>query len=123
MAVVLCTGTDPVLLETRKLILEEAGHIVVTAANEIMVRSACRQSIFDVAVIGQSAQTNSKKSIAVIIREECPSVKILELYTPYEEKSLEDADSWLEVPTDKPQELAVEVSRLAKPKRQMRISA
>ena len=34
MSLVLCTGVDPVLMETRKLILERAGHTVITAMGE-----------------------------------------------------------------------------------------
>jgi len=33
MALVLCTGTN-ILMETRKLILEQAGHTVINACNE-----------------------------------------------------------------------------------------
>ena len=34
MALVLCTGFDKTVLETRKLILENAGHTVVTVTDE-----------------------------------------------------------------------------------------
>jgi len=41
VALVLCTGVDKVLLETRKLILEHAGHTVVSVSDEVSLLSAC----------------------------------------------------------------------------------
>ena len=114
MALVLCTGIDPGLIETRKLILKQAGHTVVTATDPQEIEVACQQNLFDVAVIGQTASANVKKAIASLIRHQCPSAKILELYPPYLGKALEDADSWLEVPADIPVQLARSVSELAR---------
>jgi DNA-binding NarL/FixJ family response regulator len=116
MAMVLCTGHDLVLMETRKLILEEAGHIVIPITEQSAIPDACKKNIFDVAVIGQSFSAHSKRSIASLIRQHCPSAKILELYQTNQDKALEDADSWLEVPADVPQKLAQWVTRLAKSK-------
>jgi DNA-binding NarL/FixJ family response regulator len=115
MAVVLCTGTDLALMETRRLILQEAGHKVVTAAKPPEIAAACSKRAFDVAVIGQSISADSKRSDASLIRRHCPSAKILELYPANQHKIIEDADSWLEVPAEVPQELAQRVSRLANP--------
>ena len=39
MARVLCTGVDPVLMKTRQLILESAGHTVVAASDEREIKS------------------------------------------------------------------------------------
>jgi len=114
MAVVLCTGSDLVLMETRKLILQGAGHKVVTVTNPSDISSACKEHIFDVAVIGQSTSADSKRSIAFLIHQHCPSAKILELYPANQHPAIEDADSWLEVPAQVPQELAQQVERLAK---------
>jgi hypothetical protein len=38
MARVLCTGVNPVLMKTRQLILESAGHTVVPASDEREIR-------------------------------------------------------------------------------------
>jgi hypothetical protein len=54
-----------------------------------------------------------KKGFASIIRKQCPSAKILELCPLHEGRVLEDADSWLDVPTDVPRELAERVAELA----------
>jgi hypothetical protein len=113
MALVLCTGSDPTLLETRRMILERAGHIVVHAMNEREVILACKSHSFEVAVIGQSISPDSKRGIARLVRHNCPSARILELFSPHYGKTLEDADSWLEVPTFVPKELGDVVTRLA----------
>ena len=113
MALVLCTGRDPVLLETRRLILQQAGHTVVPAMSGEQVILACKQHAFDVAVIGQSVSPESKKLIASLVRTHCLSAKILELYPANQGRTLADADSWLEVPADVPQELAERVAEMA----------
>ena len=113
MALVLCTGVDPVLIRTRQLILQRAGHQVVTAMDEHAVLAACQQRPFDVVVIGQMASSKLKHRIAFLVREHCRSAKILELYLLSTGKLLEDADAYLEVPVDVPQELAERVTALA----------
>ena len=40
MALVLCTGSDPAVMATRKLILEQAGHTVVLASNDRQVEKS-----------------------------------------------------------------------------------
>ena|SRR5215510_7624028 len=113
MALVLCTGVDPVLVKTRQLILQQAGHTVVTAMDESAVTSVCQQHKFDVVVIGQAASPTVKRQILELIREHCPTAKVLELYRFSSNRVLEDADSWLAVPADVPQELAERVTALA----------
>jgi hypothetical protein len=113
VALVLCTGVDPVLMESRRLILQHAGHTVITARDERELSSACAKHQFDVAVIGQAVSPKVKKALAQLLRKECPSARILELYPIYQGKILEDADSWLEAPIDVPHELAERVSELA----------
>lgn len=114
MAVVLCTGADTSLLETRRLLLEHAGHTVITARDQRAVIAACQQRRIDVAVIGQSVSSANKKIIGSLVRQHCPAAKILELHQSYQTRAVEDADSWLEVPVGVPQELADRVSELLK---------
>ncbi len=113
MARVLCTGVDQRLIETRKLILEHAGHKVTTAMSEQAVREACQREQFDVAVIGQTIHPNEKRRILALLRQHCPPAKVLELYTVSSEKVLSEADDWLRVPATVPPELADRVSALA----------
>ena len=113
MASVLCTGADSVLLETRKLILEQAGHTVISATHQDEVIAACKAGKIDVAVIGQSISSNNKRLVSSLVRQHCPGAKVLELYRPTEGRIIPDADSWLEVPALVPQDLAIWVERLA----------
>jgi hypothetical protein len=113
MALVLCTGVDPSVVRTRQLILEGAGHIVVSAMDEASLIVACRQNKFQVAVVGQTLSVKIKRRIANLIREWCQDAKLLELYTLSTGKVLDDADAWLEVLADVPQELATRVEELA----------
>jgi hypothetical protein len=113
MALVLCTGVDSAVVRTRQLILERAGHTVVSALDEPSLIAACGQHEFQVVVVGQTVSANIKRRIARLIREGCPGAKVLELYTLSTGKVLEEADSWLEVLADVPQELAARVADLA----------
>lgn len=115
MALILCTGTDLILMETRRMLLEKFGHQVITAANELAITAACQRHSFDVAVIGQGASPCAKKHVSALIRASCPTTKVLELYTASSHKVLETADSWLEVPADSPEILPRRVTELAKP--------
>jgi len=112
MALVLCTGTEPALIATRRLILQEAGHFVVTAQDERELETACREHAFEVAVIGQTVSPKIKLRICSLIRRHCPSAKVLELYPRYQGRALEDADSWLQVPAGVPEELVARVNEL-----------
>ena len=116
MALVLCTGIDKGLLETRKLILEHAGHTVVSVVDETSLLRACQQHSFDVAVIGQTVSTSMKHYIASIIKQHCPDVKVLELYPQFSTQVLAEADAALPVPVDVPRDLADRVNELAKQK-------
>jgi len=113
MAMVLWTGWDQALLDTRSLILQSAGHEVRQAKTQKELVSACEKYQFDVVVIGQTVSLKMKRLIFSLAKQHCPDVRILELYQPHLGKSLEDADSWLAVPADIPSQLAEEVARLA----------
>ena len=116
MALVLCTGSDPAVMATRKLILEQAGHTVVLASNDRQVEKACESHSFDVVVIGQNTSPAVKQRLSRIIREHCRQVKILELHRPYSDKALTDADEWLPMPGDHPETLVDAVAELARNK-------
>jgi CheY-like chemotaxis protein len=119
VALVLCTGVEPTLMATRKLLLEQAGHTVITATSQRNLAFACEHYDFEVAVIGQVMSPQTKLALVAIIRKRCPSAKILELCPLHKGRVLDDADSWLDVPTDVPRELAERVAELvAKRKRE-----
>ncbi|HET7872516.1 MAG TPA: hypothetical protein VFL42_08390 [Terriglobales bacterium] len=114
MSLILNTGAYPPLLETRRLVLERAGHTVVTAAEDRDLLDAFHQHRFEVAVIGQSASPKLKRHLYDLIRRECASVKILELTTPDIGKTLGAADAWLEISHSATEALAQRVSELAR---------
>src|SRR5262249_51999983 len=64
MALVLCTGVDPSVVHPRQLILERAGHVVVSALDEASLIAACGQNKFEVAVVGQTVSAKIKRRIA-----------------------------------------------------------
>jgi CheY-like chemotaxis protein len=113
MARVLCTGVDPVLVATRRFLLEKSGHTVVPATDEQSTMAACQQNTFDVVVIGQMVGRTDKQRLMSLVRLHCPSAKVLELFERDIGRVLEDADSWLEVPAGVPKELADCVAALA----------
>ena len=114
MSLVLNTGVYPPLLLTRKLILEHAGHVVVTKTEDSEIARACEEYQFDVVVIGQSASAPIKRRIFRQIRRHCRSAKVLELFSSDSGKALSDADSWLEVRPMEAGALAVRVSELVR---------
>src|SRR3954470_7223794 len=83
MALVLCTGVNRNLMTTRRMILEDAGHTVVTPMSEPGLTDACARHEFDVAVIGQGISDKEKLRLFSFIHQHCASVKVLELYPSY----------------------------------------
>jgi DNA-binding NarL/FixJ family response regulator len=113
MALVLCTGSDPLLMKTRQLILEQAGHTVLSASNGQEIENACLQNKFEVVVMGQSTPTVVKRQNLRLIRKFCPTARVLELYPSYVGRVLDEADCWLEMPPGSPQEFIDLVNLLA----------
>ena len=114
MAVVLCTGVEEGLLTTRKLMLENAGHIVIVAMTETAILKECQRHKFRVAVIGQEGTTEKKRRLFAIIRRSCPSAKTLEVYPVETGRVLTGADDWLALPKQEPTELIERVATLLK---------
>jgi hypothetical protein len=113
MALVLCTGNDSALMETRKLILEKAGHTVITAMHDKEILAAMRTNAFDVAVIGQLEVSTIKHYMFEMVRHNCCSARILELFTAEADPVLPEADLCLEVPANSPSDLADKFFELA----------
>jgi hypothetical protein len=114
MALVLCTGTDQALLNTRRLILERAGHTVVTVMDETGLLAACKIHSFNVAVVGQAVTPKMKRKVSSLIRDNCPDVRVLELYDNHTGRVLDDADAWLMTLGEIPEDLAARVGELAR---------
>ncbi|HET9280759.1 MAG TPA: response regulator [Candidatus Angelobacter sp.] len=117
MALILCIGIDPELIATRRLILESAGHTVVSTMGQRELEDACAEQRFDVAIIGEAMSSKVKRWACQLIRENCPSARVLELHPPYAGKSLNDADAWLAMPTQHPEDLEKTVNSLVAQRR------
>ncbi len=115
MALVLCTGSDTAVMKTRQLILEQAGHTVVLAADDRNVEKICRNNQIEVAVIGQNTSPAVKQRYFLLIRAHCTQAKILELHRPFSDRTLQEADGWLAMPNEQPEKLAEVVTALAQP--------
>ena len=95
------------------MLLERAGHIVVSALGTEAVQYACRRGGFDVAVIGQGCTEEEKREFLSLLREHCPSARVLELYLAHSHPALKDADAHLEVPAELPSDFVDRVNALA----------
>ena len=86
--------------------------------NESEIEWACRKQNFDVVVIGQSNPPQVKVCAVELVRQYCPAARILELYPPYANRTLKEADGWLQMPAD-PEELINAVNSLVLGKEQL----
>src|SRR5947209_9851466 len=68
-------------METRRMILERAGHSVATAKDLRAVLAACQSENFSIVILGQSLSRNEKLRLKDVINIECRDSKILELHT------------------------------------------
>ena len=112
VALVLCANTDDALQHSRVLILEQAGHEVISVKGEQELIAACQEHQFEVAVIGQGVPKNEKRRALRLLKQHCPNAKVLELVAPGAGRVLDGANDWLEVPGRAPAELARRVSLL-----------
>ncbi len=113
MAFVLCIGTDPELMKDRQMTLERAGHKVIAVVNQNDLMSTCKKNKFDVVIIGQTLVPEMKQHVVDLVREHCSEVKILELYSISDNRTIEDADDWIEVDDNVPPDLPEHVRDLA----------
>ena len=116
MATVVCTGSNRILMQTRVMILQKAGHSVIGTMNEHELIEACKSNPVDVVVVGQGISPVQKNRVLILARAHCPAALVLELYQTTQGRVLGDADDWLEVPGEFPQHLAERVTELARRK-------
>src|SRR5438270_10293927 len=91
--------------------LHDAGHTVTASHDYREVVAACEERIFAVAVLGQTLSFNEKLKMSEALRQRCPGIKILELYTT-QTPVLRHAASRLQVSTSEPEELVRVVDSL-----------
>jgi CheY-like chemotaxis protein len=82
MALVLCAGNDPDVMQELKQLLERAGHKAVIATSENELAAACEEHLFDVVILEQTLGPQMKQHVADLVRRYCPRSKMLELYSP-----------------------------------------
>jgi hypothetical protein len=98
-------------METRRMILERAGHSVTSAQDLRDVIAACRSEAFEVVILGQSLPRNEKLRIRDVVHIECRNAKVLELHTGITPE-LPSADGHLHVATGAPEALVDCVNNL-----------
>lgn len=76
---ILAIGRDPMLLETRRLLLEAVGCAVVTAPGLEGAIAACKSQHFDVIVLCHSLGSDEADHIANDLAECAPTSHILRL--------------------------------------------
>ena len=111
MADLLCIGMDDAAMQTRKLILEKAGHAVTQARDLRRVKEACEVNSFAVVILGQSLNGSEKRRITDVVLTICTSAKILELHKGIQPE-LPQADNHLRITVSEPQDLVEAVATL-----------
>ena len=99
-------------METRRLILERAGHSVTGVRDFREIVASCRSTTFSLAILGQTLPAKEKLRVCEVVRRECPGAKILELHTGVTPE-LPSADAHLQVAAGVPDKLLDCVSELA----------
>ena len=116
---VLCVGLDDAGMQTRRMILERAGHTLTQAQDLRQVQAACKSIKFSVVVLGQSLNANEKKRVSDIVLTHCKGAKLLELHTGIAPE-LPKADGHLQVNGGEPEGLVEAVNTLARKRRKMK---
>jgi hypothetical protein len=112
MSTILCAGLYETLLETRRLILEFAGHTVVTAQNSPQIITACQNYAFAFAIVGQSGDASKDREWTAVIRTYSPETKILEIFLPNFGPNVPNVDAWHQGPED-PRTLVATIAALS----------
>jgi hypothetical protein len=88
-ATIFCIRATPALAEATRQLFEQYAYEIVTATDFKQVEAGCANIQFDLALIGDNFEPRIKKAIALLLKEHCPDVPILEIYkdTPVTEAS------------------------------------
>lgn len=87
---VLSIAWDPALLETRRLLLETRGFRVTSASNAKEAVALCRQSEFDIIILGDMGPRSDRQAVLRELRRACDA-PVLSLRPPAA-AGLKDAD-------------------------------
>jgi 4-hydroxy-3-methylbut-2-enyl diphosphate reductase IspH len=119
MADVLCVGIDDAAMQTRRLILEKAGHVVSQARDLRRVKEACDANSFSIVILGQALNASEKRRISDVVLTHCKSAKILELHTSIT-PDVPEADEHLQVSATEPESLIEAVDGLLRTRRKQK---
>jgi DNA-binding NtrC family response regulator len=89
-ATIFCIRATPALAQATRQLLEQYAYEIVTATDFKQVEAGCANIQFDLALIGDdNFEPRIKKAIALLLKEHCPDVPILEICkdTPVTEAS------------------------------------
>jgi hypothetical protein len=91
-------------MQTRKMILQRAGHTVAQARDLREVIASCRSDSFSVVILGPALPRNEKLRVRDVLYIECRDAKVLELHTGVAPE-LSSADAHLRVTASAPEGL------------------
>lgn len=107
---ILSIGAEPSLQISRKMILEQAGFIVVSAADIQEGLAQCDDNKFGLFLVCQSVPEHEKTVLTRALREKCPGIPILEMHS-HDTPRLLGADYTVET-VDGPETLVLMVQRI-----------
>ena len=70
---ILSISYDPVLLATRKMLLEQRGYAVTSALGFTDAAEQCQSSHFDLFILGHSIPDKDKLNLIQTFRDNCPA--------------------------------------------------
>ena len=117
MARIFSVSYDETLLRTRELLLKSAGHKVLSALQHKEAMAACRQTGFELVIIGHSIAKADKLEIIECFRASNPVAPVIAL-TRGGEPRLREVDHYIN-PGD-PEELLRAIRRVLKPSTERR---
>lgn len=111
MARILSVSYDPTLLRTRQMLLERAGYEVVSTPDLAGALEKCRDTEYDLVIMGHSIPPTDKLEIMHALRQHCPA-PVLALLRPGESPLREAAES---IDPFNPNQLLAAVDRILNP--------
>ncbi len=112
MARILSVSYDETLLRTRELLLKSAGHKTTSALQHKEAMEKCRQTGYELVIIGHSIAKADKLEIIACFRKNNPRAIVIAL-TRGGESRLREVDHYIN-PGD-PEELLRAIGRVLKP--------
>jgi DNA-binding NtrC family response regulator len=107
---ILSIGAEPSLQLSRKMILEQAGFVVVSVADVQEGLAQCGEHRFGLFLVCQSVSEHEKLVLTRALRGKCPGIPILEMHS-HDTPRVIGADYTVET-VDGPEALVITVQRI-----------